>query len=85
MFSYQKALDWANSINNFSERAKADFSEVADSFIVATAAAKGMTLVTNEKSNLMSKRRVMIPDACAALGVRYCDLNTVFRELGVRV
>lgn len=85
MFSYQKALDWANSINNFSERAKADFSEVADSFIVATAAAKGMTLVTNEKSNLMSKRRVMIPDACAALGVRYCDLNTVFRELGVMV
>ena len=32
-----------------------------------------------------SKKRVMIPDACNALGVRYCDLNTVLKEMGIKI
>lgn len=51
--------------------------------MVATAAAKNMTLVTYEKSNPNSKARVLIPDACEAVGANYCDLNAVLRGMGV--
>ena len=50
-----------------------------------TAAAKDMVLVTYEKSNPQRRNRVMIPDACNAIGVRSCDLNTALRELGVLI
>ena len=57
---------------------------VADAYLVATtAAAKNMTLVTYEKSNPNSKARVLIPDACEAVGANYCDLNAVLRGMGV--
>lgn len=52
---------------------------------MATASAKGLTLVTNEIADPKCRRRVKIPDACNALGVRYCDLNTVLRELGITI
>ena len=57
----------------------------ADAYLVATAAAKGLVLVTNETSDPKCTRRVKIPDACIAFGVRFCDLNTVLRELGVMI
>lgn len=40
-------------------------------------------LVTYEKSNPNSKARVLIPDACEAVGANYCDLNAVLRGMGV--
>ena len=61
------------------------YNSVADSYLVATAAAKNMVLVTYEKSNPQRRNRVMIPDACKAIGVRSCDLNTALRELGVLI
>ena len=57
---------------------------IADAYLVATtAAAKNMTLVTYEKSKPNSKARVLIPDACEAVGANYCDLNAVLRGMGV--
>ena len=52
----------------YSSRNK-DYADVADSYLVATAAAKDMVLVTFEKSNANRRNRVMIPDACDAIGV----------------
>ena len=60
-------------------------ADVADAYLVATAAAKNMTLVTYETSDPTCRRKVKIPDACIAIGVRYCDLNTALRELGVKI
>lgn len=60
------------------------FATVADAYLAATAAAKkNMTLVTYEKSNPNSKARVLIPDACDAVGANYCDLNAVLCGMGV--
>ena len=42
-----------------------------------------LTMVTYEKSNPNSKARVLIPDACEAVGANYCDLNAVLRGMGV--
>ncbi|WP_288152853.1 DUF4411 family protein [uncultured Prevotella sp.] len=44
-----------------------------------------MTVVSYEHSDPQSKRRVLIPDACNAMGVACCDLNTVLRSLGITI
>ena len=82
---YASLMDWANHSNIFSAPAKQEFAIVADAFIVATAADLGMKVVTFEVSDPRCRKRVKIPDACVALGVEYCSLNDLFRELGVIV
>lgn len=81
---YREVQNWARR-RSYKPEALNEFAEVADAFLVATAAAKQMTLVTYEAPAPESKKRVKIPDACKALGVRYCDLNTVLREIGVTI
>lgn len=82
---YSEVQNWAQSTGRFTPVALDDFARVADAYLVATAAAKGWTLVTYEVPDPNCKKRVKIPDACNALGVELCDLNTAFRDLGVRV
>lgn len=82
---YSETQNWATTNPLFTPSARSEYATVADAYIVATAAAKNMTLVTYETSDPMCKRRVKIPDACIAIGVRYCDLNTALRELGVTI
>lgn len=84
MTKLAETIAWAqNSTVHFSQAAIFDYINVADSYLVATAAARRMVLVTYEKSNPQRRNRVMIPDACNAIGVRTCDLNTALRELGI--
>lgn len=82
---YADVQNWARSCPGFSNNALEEFARVADAYLVATATAKGLTLVTYEKSDPKCKRRVKIPDACEAMGVRHCDLNTALREIGVKI
>lgn len=84
MQKYMEVQRWANDMG-FTQSAKEEFASVADPYLVSTASAKDMTLVTYETSDPMRRRRVKIPDACMAMGVSFCDLNTVFRELGVTI
>lgn len=83
MLQYSIVQNWAKSNPVYTQAALNTFANVADAYLVATASAKQMALVTYEGSNPNSKKRVMIPDACNALSVRYCDLNTVLKEMGI--
>ena len=85
MVKYGEVINWASANSVYKPEAVAEFAQVADAYLVATAAAKGYTLVTNETADPTCRRRVKIPDACNALGVRFCDLNMVLRELGVTI
>lgn len=85
MAQYTITQNWAKSNSVYTQTALNTFANVADAYLVATAAAKQMTLVTYEGSSPNSKKRVMIPDACNALGVRCCDLNTVLKEMGIKI
>lgn len=86
MVKLAETVSWAQRCPvNFTDSAISGYTDVADSYLVATAAAKDMVLVTYEKSNPYSRKRVMIPDACMAIGARCCDLNTALRELGIRI
>jgi predicted nucleic acid-binding protein len=82
---YSATQNWAQKNPVYTPVARTEYATVADAFLVATASAKGLILVTNETSDPRCKKRVKIPDACNALGVRCCDLNTALRELGVTI
>ena len=83
MRMYGEVQAWAGT-KSFTQTARNVSATIADVYLVATtAAAKNMTLVTYEKSNPNSKARVLIPDACEAVGANYCDLNAVLRGMGV--
>lgn len=85
MIELAATQNWANSNSVFTGAARIDYASKADAYIVATAKAKGLTVVTYEKSSPFRQTRVMIPDACAALGVNCCDLNAMLREMGVTI
>jgi len=85
LHEYTETQNWAARQGRFTSTALMNFADVADAYIVATAKAKNLKLVTFEKSNPDSKKRVMIPDACDGIGAQYCDLNTMLRELHVTI
>ena len=80
---YANLMTWANNNPVFSVPAKQEFAIVADAYLVATAAATGMKVVTFETADPNCKKRVKIPDACIALGVEYCSLNDLLHALDV--
>ncbi len=82
---YEETQNWARSNPILNENARNEYAIVADAYLVATAAAKGLKVVTYETSNPNCKRRVKIPDACNAIGVQFCDLNTALKEMGITI
>lgn len=83
---YSETQNWAQSNPiGFTQAALVGYAQVADAYLVATAAAKNLTLVTYEKSEPNRRNRVKIPDACIGIGARCCDLNTALRDLGIHI
>ena len=62
-----------------------EFLGIADYFLVAYAAAHGLTVLTHELPRPESKKRVLIPDVCRAFGMDYVDTFTMMRALGARI
>lgn len=79
---WQQLCYWARS-RGYTEAAVAQFSDMdyADPWVCAKAKALGLTLVTQEVSAPLARRNVKLPDACASIGVPYCDMFTMLREL----
>lgn len=60
-------------------------SDQADFLLIAHAAGHGDTVVTNELPSPNARKRVKVPDACAAMGVEYVDIFTVLRTTGAKL
>ncbi len=82
---YQETQNWASNQSHYKVSALEDFATLADAYLIAAAKAKGATLITYEKSDINSRKRVKIPDVCIGLGVRYCDLNTFLQENNITI
>ena len=83
--AFQQVSQWALT-SGFHPAAYSDFLGVADSFLVAQAAAGHHTVVTLEKpATTPSKRRIKVPDACAGVGVKCMTPYDVMRLCGVRL
>ncbi|MDK8685466.1 DUF4411 family protein [Corynebacterium pseudodiphtheriticum] len=76
---YAEFTQWARFERNPAYQTKAvrDFLNHADSWLVASAAARRLTLLTNETASPQKINRVKIPDAAAAFGVS-CYTNLEF-------
>ncbi|MFJ3322005.1 DUF4411 family protein [Curtobacterium sp. NPDC086286] len=75
---------WANG-GQFTQAAVVEFLDVADYYLVAHAAAHGHTVVTHETYQANARRRVLIPNACQALGVPDCTTFEILRSRSVRL
>ncbi|PPF20737.1 DUF4411 family protein [Rathayibacter rathayi] len=75
---------WASD-GTFTQAAIDEFLSVADYYLVAHAAAHGHTVVTHEGYQANARKRILIPNACQALGVPYCTTFTMLRDRDVRL
>lgn len=70
--------------SDYSAAAQSLFLASADYQLVAFAHAHGHVVVTHERSEPNSVKRIKIPDACIALGVGYTDPFAMLRTEGAR-
>ncbi len=77
--------DWVMHPNRpYWDSARAEFLNVADYYLVAQAHSANASVVTFELPAPNSRKRVLIPDACDAMGVDYVEPFEVYRQLGLR-
>jgi predicted nucleic acid-binding protein len=77
--SFVELSRWV-SLSNYTAAAQTTFLGNADYQIVAFAHAHGLTVVTHEKPEPSSYKRVKIPDACIALNVPCINPFTMLRR-----
>jgi hypothetical protein len=84
--AYAQAITWVMGQAQFTEAAKAEFADAenADAWVIAYAKAMDATVVTHEKANADIRRKVPIPNVCAALDVPYVDTFEMLRELSTQ-
>lgn len=81
--SLRRLSEWVVS-GNFTAGALSAFLSSADYYLVAQAHELQFTVVTNETPDPNSRKRVKIPDACNALGVRWISPFTMLRREGAQ-
>lgn len=80
---FQPLSQWAFSGSYRAEAIQAFVGNHADYLLVAYAREHQHTLVTHERSQPHSRKRILIPDACLAMGVDTADTFEMMRETGV--
>lgn len=75
---------WASK-GSYLPVAIAEFLASADYLLAAQAMGAGHVVVTHEVSNPASRRRIMLPDACAHLGVETIGAYEFTRREGLRL
>lgn len=83
--AYAAVMQWAQTQAQYSAAAKAEFANVtnADPWLVAYAQVKGLVVVTHEQPSSSIKRKIPIPNVCAAFGVQFIDSFAMLRGLQV--
>lgn len=89
---YQEILQYVQSCGYYNDRGINSWmqSNVADPWLIATAAAKEYTLITNEASGgTLSKKnqssKVKIPDVAKEFGVKTKNIYYMMRQLGIKI
>lgn len=75
---------WANNEQTYTSAAKQTFLGCSDYFVVSQALAGGHTVVTHEVP-APSTKKIKIPNACIALGVKYMTCWQMLRAERVRL
>ena len=85
--AYDQVIVWAWGQARFTAEAKEEFAQAdnADAWLVAYSIVEGCVVVTHEQLDPNVKRRIPMPNACQAFGVRCVDTFRMLRELRVRL
>lgn len=70
---FGQVANYVNSLSHLKDGAKSDFLSGADPWLIAKAIVTSTTIVTHEKLDLQSKRKVFIPNICQNFKVTYID------------
>lgn len=79
--NYSDMATWIMG-EKYKPHAKFDFLSKADLWLIAKAKTIGITVVTQEKSEPNSKRKIFIPDVCNNFGVSTINTIEMIRRLG---
>jgi len=85
IIEYGQLAIWANSRSNHYKREAIDEfldANIADAWLIAFAKNHNISLVTYEKSEPNSKKKIKIPDVCIEFNVDYSNTIEMFRSLG---
>ncbi len=78
---YREMVNWVQNERQFTPEAKAEFSRVADGWIVAYAKVNGLIVVTHEEYAPNVKKKVPMPNLCIEYKVPHCNTFEMLRTL----
>jgi len=81
--AYRQLIDWSIEEAQYFDYAKTEFATVADSWVVAFAKTYNFIVVTQEQYSRDARKRILIPNACRAMGVSYMNTFEMLRKLKV--
>jgi hypothetical protein len=72
MKNYGAVMKWGAAQTHYTAKARTDFADPkdADAFLIASAIGNEMVICTHETSDPVCKRRIPLPDAATAFGVK---------------
>lgn len=82
---YGTIASWASSMaHHYKPSALAEFlhADEADAYLIAYSINQSIPLITHEKSEPNSRKKIKIPDVCIQFGVSYHTTIDMFRLLG---
>ena len=79
--AFTEMVNWVQRNGQFRPEAKAEFSEVADGWLVAYASVHNAVVVTQEVFNADVRKRVPLPNVCKQFDVAYRDTFEMLHEL----
>ena len=83
--AYGKIINNINENEQYKQSAKDEFASIADFWLCAYGLAYDYTIVTFEKYNPNSKKKIFIPNVCNEYNIKYIDLLQFMRETGFRL
>ena len=83
--AYRQVMMWSTSHAQFTTAAKAEFANIADSWLVAYALANHYILVTHEVYDPGIRKRIPIPNACPHFDVEHIDTFEMLRRLNASI
>lgn len=83
--AYGKIINNINENEQYKQSAKDEFASIADSWLCAYGLAYDYTIVTFEKYNPDSKKKIFIPNVCNEFNIKCIDLIQFMRKVGFRL
>ena len=80
---YRQIMFWVQTHEDFNDRAKEDFANSADGWLIAHAMVENCIVVTEEVFKPNVKRKVPIPNVCIEFNTQFVNTFEMLRQLQI--